>query len=259
MQRGIWVDDSNVYFISVDDATNRGALLEAPLTGGPPAAVADSANAAVDASGVYWVEGDPTSSPSGGVMIRHRDPDGVISTITTAPLGPVWQLGLDDTYVYWADDLEIVRAPKAGGSSNVIASAGMGRQIFAVVVDDTRAYYATCNASECEGEDMSVLSIGKDGSGPTITYAVNEPEFAAPPVLAVDASRVYWLSSTSSGTSSNPQTATAAIRAAAKDGSRPPVTVFQGDAGSVSDFVVDDARLYWTAPLKNAVDQMAKQ
>ena len=80
----------------------------------------------------------------------------------------------------------------------------------------------------------------------------------APPVLAVDETRVYWFSSTNSGTSANPQTATTSIRAAAKDGSSLPVTMFEGGAGSVSDFIVDDAHIYWTAPLKGVVMQMPK-
>lgn len=233
IERGVWVDGSDVYFLGVNDATNRMGLLRAPITGGPAAPVVDALTVAVDASGIYWMESDPAQHRTYDSQLRRRTKTGEVSTLATQ-VGQALRVALDDEYVYWTDRDAIRRVRKTGGDVADVFTSGFQEEVVQIIVDRSRVYFATCLAAHCDTD--SIRSTAKDGTGSTIRYAENQPGHGYA-VIAVDDARVYWLSTALPGTDT--------LHAAPLEGG-PTEVITEGSAGSVCDVRVDADRIYWT-------------
>jgi len=145
-------DDSNVYWTEFGDDLNstNGSVKSCPVSGcgaGPMVYAVLQANPrgiAVDSQNVYWgtaasgsINGAIWSCPIAGCTGGKPK--------MVAPANVPFQLALDNTYVYWADNYDdtVNRAPKAGGSDQVLNDAG-GSLVLnngqGCVVDSTYAY-----------------------------------------------------------------------------------------------------------------------
>jgi hypothetical protein len=147
----IAVDATSVYW----SEGNTGNVMKVPLAGGTPTSIASARSAgsiAVDSTSVYWGAGrrGVEKAPLGG---------GPVTTVATLPWPEVATgLAVDGTDVYWitghAEEWNVMRAPLAGGTPEILAS-GRGTP-GSLAVDATSVYWATWSTLEEPGTVMKL-------------------------------------------------------------------------------------------------------
>jgi len=101
---GMAIDATSVYWTTCGDPTG-GYVLKVPKAGGEVVTLASGdrlSGIAVDATSVYWVAG--TSDASSGAIMKVTVGGGTPKTLATRP-GPPAHLALDDSYVYWSEQM----------------------------------------------------------------------------------------------------------------------------------------------------------
>lgn len=121
---------------------------------------------AVDATSVYWTNGDVMRVPIGGGEAR--------AIAVGNANGPV---AVDRTNVYWADSQAqaLMKVPIAGGTPTILVS---GQNIQTFVLDAVNVYFLA---------EQGVFKVPLRGGAPT-TLAASLNTSA----IAVDAENVYW-------------------------------------------------------------------
>ncbi len=120
------VDSANAYWLSL------GAILKAPLTGGPVTTLIDDVGVgnvwglASDGSHLYFTDRNNFRSDDAntGAVRRVAVDGGRVETVAANLRGRPWGIALDDTHVYWVINAErgggIMRIPKSGGLASVV-------------------------------------------------------------------------------------------------------------------------------------------
>jgi hypothetical protein len=89
---------------------------------------------AADKSGAFLAE-----TFSGGGRVRHVDPMGVVTTVTSGAFSPT-DIALDDTHVYLSTAMSIIVVPKSGGSPVTLADGLMGPIAIVAEPNDSDMY-----------------------------------------------------------------------------------------------------------------------
>jgi hypothetical protein len=181
------IDGASVYWTTCGDPTG-GYVLKVPKAGGEVVMLASGdrlSGIAVDATSVYWVAG--TSDASSGAIERVAVGGGTPTTLATRP-GPPAHLAVDDSYVYWSEQMDgaIMKVALAGGASTTVASASLP---WNIALDTTDVYWL----------GTGVMKAPKSGGAATALT----PETPSLPTagLAVNATNVYFTSGPPGGAS----------------------------------------------------------
>jgi hypothetical protein len=166
------IDGTNLYF-----ASNVG-IMKLPLAGGTPALLVSGAyqpslGIAVDGTRIAW-------SAFNGNAVYIAPLTGGSATVVASGQMQVGGVAMDASYVYWATQGVLKRAPRAGGTATTLATQSSGTY-GPVVVDATRAYYAT---------DTQVLSVPLAGGTPVVLATGQTQPF----FMAQDTTALYWVS-----------------------------------------------------------------
>jgi hypothetical protein len=170
---------------------------------------------AIDATYVYWVEGDGT------VM---RVPKGGGTPNSLASGCKPGALAIDAAHAYCGDSNdEVLSISLASGAVATLATA---QPVSDLTVDAYRVYWTTYYGLRPAGNNdvSTVAAVALDGGAPTILAAAQR----VPSSLAVDAANCYWLTLIDPAT----DTGTAVMRAGLDGGA--PATVATGSGGSPS-------------------------
>jgi hypothetical protein len=195
-------------------------------TGGGAEVAADAADAKDDDGAATvtlpWAEGGCSSWFDGGsspVPVADAAP-----TVVVTDGGLPWGLAVDDTTVYWTDELadRVMSAPLTGGPAQVVANTGTPSPI-GLAIDDAYVYWASYKGQR-------ILKCPKGASNCT-PYVVAAPLAANGPI-ALDAHNVY-------------ATDGSRVLACAKTGCRNNPTVIASGLGSAYDVAVDGVNVYW--------------
>jgi hypothetical protein len=224
------IDDAQAYWTGWDPSTQIGSLATAPLSGGMLSTLASSYRAdslAVSGGNVYWADDesvDRTSRSGGSVatLASGQFPQGLLAdatslvwtnsaargwwvavmplaggAVTTLASGTSGNLGfsdaiaLDGAHVYFT-----AFAPGYGGVGAVLGVARTGGAVSTLasgihptglVLDGTNLYWG-------QGSDVGtgeIVRLATSGGTP-VTLATGMQD--VPQVLAVDSTRVYWIS-----------------------------------------------------------------
>ncbi len=213
----IAVDDFNVYFTS--HGFTSGAVHSVRKTGGKDVVLASTAaspeGVAVDATSVYFTVdfGGMAKIPIQGGTVQHLG--------TGDPAG--YGVAIDQGYVYWMGQAEVLGVPTAGGNESPIAPTNGGQAIaarngavyyttgnsimralggspqatlasgqtypIAIAADDTSVYWIDQKSGSAMSAIGDILKVPVNGGTPTV-LAANQ---AAPVDIAVDNTSVYWL------------------------------------------------------------------
>jgi hypothetical protein len=199
------------------DATSSSGEAARPSTTAVSLSTEISAMASDD-TGVYAVD-------QMGVAYRlplEGGPAAVIAKPTATSYAYPHDLALDDTWLYWTDLVRgaVVRAPKAGGAIETIAS-GQARPMSVAREGDVLVWSNEGEQTELKGNSYDAGSIMRmsTSSGPPIAIAtgVGRPRF-----VAVAKGWAYWTADSPSGYTST------AIWRAPIDGSAKPVPIADG-------------------------------
>ena len=137
------LDDSYLYWV---EAIN--SMKKMPIEGGPVttiASVGDVSDLVSDGSYVYY------SMKGSDSILRVSVDGGSVETLTTeATLLSLWRaLSVDNSNLYWIDQVLVGKVPKTGGSADLIIPGGMQTNDFqpsTIGVDSTYIYW-----TEAEG------------------------------------------------------------------------------------------------------------
>ena len=194
------VDMASLYFTDA----NEGTVMKAPLSGGPPVALAtgqvNPGFMTIDTTNVYWVnQGTAVSDYADGAIMMVSINGGTPVTLASAQ-NYLSALAVDATNIYWASggtsknnfaDGALLTLPLSGGTPVTLASKQIGP--YGIAVDRTYIYWINLGTSRFGGlvEDGSVMKMALSGGAPT-ALASAQP---APLAIAVDATSVYWATS----------------------------------------------------------------
>lgn len=184
---------------------------------------------------VYWIEWDGPSLDTAPV-------DGTLAPtiVATVPIAGARanfaRLAVDDRNAYWANDdpASIWFAPldAVGAAPKPIAARqDLGLTVetadapYGVAVDATHVYWADSRANAIKRRALATL--GTDLLAEVVTRELGTRN------LALDADRVYWL------------TTDGLVRSRAKDLASPAITLAVGQTAAES-LIVDDRHVYWT-------------
>ncbi len=122
---------------------------------------------------------------SSGDGVRHlvRLPKNGGNTQILASVDTIFQINAiaqDDTHLYWTLDSELNRVPKSGGAIEFVADTDAGSS-HGLAVDGTHVYWTNTNSD-------TIDRVAKSG-GTAISIVTGQD---APFALAIDNSRVYW-------------------------------------------------------------------
>ena len=175
----IVLDAKNVYWVKGTDGsegpgvpTPDGQILQCSKCGcDHPTVLASGertsslgAGIAVDATSVYWTDGNIMKVPIRG---------GAATTLAVAQAQGA--IAVDATSVYWADGGGLMKMAIGGGTPTTLVSRS---DVGAVAIDSANVYYAA-------GDGLFEVPLG--GGAPT-TLAMG----SSPDTIAVDAANVYW-------------------------------------------------------------------
>ncbi len=175
--QAIAVDATNVYWGRTPDTSSQGpspaegAVLQCAKCGcdHPTVLASNEPNIgglAVDATSVYWTNGDVMKVPIGGGE--------AIALVVAQTAGPI---AVDATSVYWADVRGLMKAAITGGSPTMLVSmVGVGF----VALDAANVYFTAGSA---------IFKVPLDGGAPPTSLAMASNTVG----FAVDATNVYWL------------------------------------------------------------------
>jgi hypothetical protein len=172
----IVVDDAAMYWVA------GGAILRAPKSGGPAAAVAtgqkDADCVAVDDRNVYvTLPGSEAKQFADGAVAAVAKKGGAVKTLVKGAAHAA-NVQVDDASLYWVAGDKLMKAPKEGGAAAVLASAG--GPIGDVAVDAAHVYFTAA--------DGTVARVAKEG-GAVEALATAQSQ---PIGIALDATSVYW-------------------------------------------------------------------
>jgi hypothetical protein len=133
---------------------------------------------AVDASGLYWISatGEASARRWG---LRRRDSEGRETGVLAPQRAELWRIALDEKFVYFSSDGRLMRIPKTGGGSTVVAALH-GRVLGRIVVDGDTIYWS---------EDNDLYAMPRRGGRPSKLATASDWVSS----FAVDASKAYWL------------------------------------------------------------------
>jgi len=201
---------------------------------------------AVDATSVYWATID-------GAVVKVPTAGGALTTLATGANNPnVTAIAVDERSVYWTTlaALEcalppgiglfcggaVMRVPKGGGSSTVLATGQTGPH--ALAIDATNVYWATLACPSDGGACLGAVNQApkgglSDGGAPTALA------WGQPVAVAVDAMHVYFADE---GPAVN-GAASGVIKSVAIGGGD--VTVLASAQSHPSAIAVDAGNVYW--------------
>ncbi len=145
------VDDANVYWVAVGQNMEQSAVLQAGRTGGPVVTLAHAEPWALVTDGQFVYLG------GGFAATVERVPVGGGMVTTLAVDAGASCMAVDDTNVYWTNGFGVFVAPKAGGTSTMLAAPVGDIVPGPIVLDSERVYW---------GGD-GVESMSKAGGVPT--------------------------------------------------------------------------------------------
>jgi hypothetical protein len=132
----IHLQGSSLYWM-----THYDAILSVPSAGGPVRVVASNlpflSDFVMDATGIYWSENDTGA-------LKRIQLTGGLSTSLGAGLGASWNiLALDNSHLFWIDQLHLGKVPKIGGTSSWLVPDLVSDPIVrpGIAVDDNYAYF----------------------------------------------------------------------------------------------------------------------
>ena len=218
-------DETNIYWLAPDKRT----LMTARIEGGAPATLATenlvSGGIALDSTYVYF----PTaiSDTRTGVMkvpIKGGTPTLVVSLSEGGPLG---NIVVDATSVYWAGIETIEKAPIAGGPVTLLASYPYAVDTAGIAVDSTNVYWTRADA------ELLLMKIPLGGGTPT--PIAGSP--CGPGPITVDGTAVYW------GNAGRSDCAGTIMKLAI--GARDPTALAPVDSFFATGIAVDARSVYW--------------
>jgi hypothetical protein len=235
------------------------ALLKLPTEGGTPVLLA-SVERGIDAcfgrlvldeSEVYFIEsgerndGEPiwAGRDDGERILAVPKRGGVVRVLASRRSSPS-SLAVDAEYAYWVDGgphdeeysggLQVLRVPKAGGRSVVIASmAESAPENTDIVVDDEVVYWI---------DDQGLFRVPKAGGRPKLLWRGEEEDISGHPE--------YWGGEVLRGLDRDLYVVTTVgtIETIPKEGGHAVQLVDQfEDGGEISGLAVERWKLYWTS------------
>jgi hypothetical protein len=221
--QAIVVDATNAYWIELGEVLSQGpgapgggeVLQCAKCSCDHPTILASNetvnrSGIAVDATSVYWTNGDVMRVPIGGGE--------AVALAVAQTRGPI---AVDTTSVYWADANGLMKVPITGGHAITVVPRD---DVTAIAVDAKHVYYAAGNG---------VFEVGLGGGPPKQLGQASSPQS-----VAVDSASVYW---TDNG---GPVPGNATLMKVAIAGGKPVMLA----SGFVDPFAlaVDATSAYWT-------------
>ena len=137
--------------------------------------VANADNLAVDASALY------VTAEAQGEVLRISLGDGTVSTFAAGENGPQ-SVTLDAADAYWSSGLQLMQAPKSGGTPSVLATEtqqSLYLHIASIAADETGVYWLYADAVRKQ----------TPAGGPTVTLATGQ---AHPQNLVLHSTGIYW-------------------------------------------------------------------
>ncbi|HSE27710.1 MAG TPA: hypothetical protein VLA95_05730 [Gemmatimonadales bacterium] len=204
-----------------------GAVRTMPAEGGTAAVISEGGDAprrvAADANGVYWTEGGFIGNIEGFGRIAHAPAGGgPVVTLASGVAAASPPIAVNASHVFIADKFRIERVPRGGGLPETVAAADFS--VTSLVADATHVYWV-------EEPFAHVYRAPVGGGEPELLGTTGVHNGPGGPIRLRNGS-VYWMSHYS-----------AILRVPASGG---PVQVIASGLPFLSDFVVDDAFLYYS-------------
>ena len=176
------IDDSGIYWVQGN------AVMKGAKSGGSGVGLAGGQTGvdcvATDDKRVYWsLPGtEKARFADGAIVAASKAGGGAGAKVLVKDAAHAAHLRVDDRSVYWQSVDKIMKAPKTGGASAVVAA--VGGAIADLALDDAYVYFTLAGT----GVDGSVGRVSKEGGAPAV-LATGQ---ATPDGIAVDATSVYW-------------------------------------------------------------------
>jgi hypothetical protein len=150
---GVAVDEGAVYWADTGGTASQTSVFSLPLEGGTPSLLASVPWSqsrgwlvGLTSTSVVFVSDGGNAPGTPGAIMAVDKKGGAPRTVVTTGLYFTWVDGED---VYWGDDLSqtLLRAPVAGGPTEVIWQAEAHGSLFAVAFDACNLYVSTVTGS----------------------------------------------------------------------------------------------------------------
>jgi hypothetical protein len=195
VNNSVAINATDVYWTDEDPSAfgAPGTIRKRPLAGGDTTTVAVSPppfGLVADATHLYWIANDSYSH--GRIEIR-RYGNGTEEVLVSSQFvgGYIGAMTINATHIYYHKGMQLLRMPKAGGASEVIATglfdAGFGG--VRIALDDTHVYWidsvGTVSRAALSGGTKEILVSPPN---PFADHLENEG-------IALDSDHVYWAQS----------------------------------------------------------------